>query len=375
MLINRIGIEASPVALRKAARKIYNRVLGICRKAFIRTRVRLRVQLELTILKRLENNGWRKTVDVVYDLSTGPLTYGDFTQVIMLARLLSLRGANVRLVICDEGHYLEHKIKHLNVVQIREFVAEIQSLASSLLPASVTVAQVESLAHFRTRQEKRYNYTLFHERVASRKRIYSMVPLLFQIATRSEGTQLPANFLLDFQDFAQDRGALPFSGPYIAWHLRFSQTAQLRNSTQRAIISDFIELRQLFPESSIMIFSTSEGIYQAMKVLQADGLVQAAHNQGVWVGGQPQNGFKNAIPYLLGADFYYQRLGGGMGIVPIFSAMNYLMFNADGGIHYDHGQSGQRIVPWAHRGQQFIVSQKAHSLPISDYIHRLNSKQ
>jgi hypothetical protein len=120
------------------------------------------------------------------------------------------------------------------------------------------------------------------------------------------------------------------------------------------MIRDFLELRQLFPSHSLMLFSTTNGIERGLAVLEHAQLLDEMSDRGLAVTGQPLPGFVAAIPFILNADFYFQRLGGGIGMVPIFSHVPYLILSRDG--HYYYGRKGSRLVPWAHAQQRFVVA-------------------
>jgi hypothetical protein len=122
-----------------------------------------------------------------------------------------------------------------------------------------------------------------------------------------------------------------------------------------------------------MLFSTKEGIERGLTVLEDAKLLPKMSDQGVAVIGQPMQGFVPAIPFILNADFYFQRKGGGIAMVPIFSRVPYLILSGDG--NYYHTRIGNRLVPWANEHQRFVVDPyNADSMTIRSVLTTTKAK-
>jgi len=84
---------------------------------------------------------------------------------------------------------------------------------------------------------------------------------------------------------------------------------------------------------------------------------------------QLEPGFHKAVPWILGASFYFQRLGGGIDLVPIFSKLPYLVFMNDPFATSHFAHSGRKILPWSREDQRYVISTwRAQSHAIKNFI-------
>jgi hypothetical protein len=289
-----------------------------------------------------------------YDNSTSPPTFGDLFQVLMLARYLSLSGLIIEFVFVDSGNRRSDWMALSRSEQDR-FLTEQVDLARELLPPTVAI-RVDESRHVAADCATRSNsYKVLVHLLDQGRPIYPATPSLLHSLASSKQLPQPSGFLLDEDTEHLLVSPLPWvPGPYVAWHVRQGSWDPARDSTDAAMIRDFLELRQLFPSHSVMIFSTNNGINGALSALDHANLLGAMHDRGLAVTGQPVTGFSAAIPFILGADFYFQRRGGGIAMVPIFSHVPYLIISGDGNYYY--GRKGSRLVPWANAQQRFIVA-------------------
>lgn len=289
-----------------------------------------------------------------YDNSTSPPTYGDLFQVLMLARYLSLSGLKVEFVFVDSGNRRSDWMA-LSSSDQDSFLLEQVDLARALLPAPVAIRIAESRLESSSGLTEGGSYRILSGLLDQGSPIYPATPSLLDVLARSRQLTQPSGFLLDKNaDNTPISPLPPVTGPYVAWHVRQGYWNPDRDSTDAAMIRDFQELRQLFPSHSIMLFSTGHGIERALAVLEKAHLLDSMRDCRLSITGQPVPGFVAAIPYILNADFYFQRLGGGIAMVPIFSYIPYLILNGDA--NYYFSKRGSRLVPWANARQKFVVS-------------------
>jgi len=294
------------------------------------------------------------TVRIIYDNRVSPPTYGDLYNVIMLARLLALRGSEINFILVDDKRRRTDWSK-LNQTQQSEFVREQSELARFLLPPHVSVQRVNPHDTLQDLPEGGESFTLFATRVGGQEPIYQLVPLLLRALSTKHLRSLPDEFLLSQEQLGDSAPNTQHLTPYIAWHVRRGLWSEERDSDDTTIESDFRQLRELFPHHKIMILSSPIGIAHAMNVLSRSGHLDCEDSPSTRVFGQPENGFINAIPWVLGADFYFQRRGGGAGQIAIFSGVPYLYISNDRISALLLGKIRKRIVPWARSDQVFSL--------------------
>jgi hypothetical protein len=286
----------------------------------------------------------------------------------MLARLLALQGGNVELVFVD-GSERRSDWNVLDEVHQEAFVREQLELARYLLPLNANVQLWSPDPNLMDPLEADRCFTLFVDRVRAQEAIYQLAPYFLHLLSDGHCPALPEGFLLGRDTL----GALPSSvqaiAPYLVWHVRKGQWAKDRDSEEVAIQSDFAELRGLFPHHNVMVLSSPSGIDHALDVLSRSGLLDNGDVSATRVFGQPENGFINAIPWVLGADFYFQRLGGGVGQIAIFSTVPYIYVSNDSRAAASFGLVGQCLVSWARKDQVFALHpDSAPTIRLADIV-------
>ena len=303
-----------------------------------------------------------KQFRVTYDNRCSPPTYGDLFNVLMLTRFLALNGVEVEFVLLDDG-YRRSDWSALEQEGQDELVAEQVSLAQVLLPSTVRFTKARRNSDF-TEAGKDSDVFEVLAQFAASVTPYKLAPSLLDALYRDSRFEQRSSFLLeDVEHAPQQSQTSGNSNPYVAWHIRKGLWSRDRDSSRASILQDFRELREIYPGHSLMIFSSTPGIEFALTVLEETGAAEEMSRLGLYLGGQLVPGFINAIPLVLQSDFYFQRLGGGIGMVPIFSNVPYLILAGEG--NYFYGRRGNRLVPWARRDQTFVINPRtAVSAPI-----------
>ena len=285
------------------------------------------------------------SIQVVYDNLVSPPTYGDFLQVVMLARYLKASGADVIFTIIDNGQR-RHDWKALDSDEQVSLVQDQVELASKLLGAKVQV---------RPEIVSSGTYTVFSDDVLTRSAIYVKTPLLLNTLIKRSEKPLPQDFLLTTGRGNQLADNLDReSAPLVAWNVRKGRWGPDRNNTQEQVITDFRDIRKLFPSHRIVLLSTPDAIDWVFDILLKSGDLHSDTTEEQILFPQPTTGYLNAMLWLLSADEYFQREGGGMGMTAIFSEVPFLILSENKGIHYQHQLDGEKIVAWASPHQRFV---------------------
>ena len=287
-------------------------------------------------------------IEITFDTRLSPPSFGDFFNVVMTARFLGSSGLQTTLRIRDTG--LRHPDwADLTLAEQERHVADCEAMARLLLVSSANVDRTDRpLADEATQVPAPLES---HADPA-----YMLTQTLFHVLIDIRNWEVPAGFLLTPSDFP------PLThrpeGPYISWHVRRGIWDKGRDTTSANVLADIQELRSSFPDHAIMLFSSPAGI---------DFATQQLSNNEFGMSGlipQPVSGFAEVAPYVLSSDFYFQRRGGGLSQIPIFSSMPYLILNDHASYYYF--RKGDRFVPWATHGQQYVIKRGVSSLRIRD---------
>ena len=317
--------------------------------------LRERVEGEIACFRKESNDGSSPILRIIYDNATAPPAYGEILQVQMLARFLALSGHRVEFLLVDDRD-CRANWEMLDTREQEAFVKSQVGLAELLLPPSVHFEVVPTLRESLESSICAPIHILFLDSVIAREPIYHLTPYLLQVLAPHQSRRLPTGFLLEARCHGLVSKGSGSDSPYVAWEVRHGSWDLERNPSDEAVISDFKELRALFPRHSIMLFSTTRGTARVKDVLVNAGLVLGLNGQVAGLLFPPEEGFLPALPFVLGADFYFQRLGGGLGSIAVFSRVPYLIISGwDRGGNFSAGLRGRRIVPWASSPQVFAV--------------------
>ena len=344
---------------RKHLRFIYVPVINFLRYPLSSFRTRRYIKKIVKNFIQELNTSKASRIRIIYNFADSPHTFGDFMITAMLGRFLALSGHQLVLTAVDSTRRSDWEDLDKNIQDER--IGELLDLAKYLLPESAKVELVK-------------NYLPMSSDVnLDSKSFYAAAPYFLDLLITKYKWPLPDSFLLRV-------GTSDTSEPYIAWHVRKATYDSRRNLTSSSVQNDFETLKKKFPDHSIMLISDSAGLEDAFLALTGSRKTEARILRGVRILPQPVPGFQNAIPAVLGASFYFQRGGGGIGIAPMFSSIPYLNLCADkthyinlcvNKTHFNEW-SGNRILPWSTENQLFVYAKEnVKSFPIQRLINRL----
>jgi len=314
---------------------IYFTVRNIFKYSASKFRERRRIQRLVREFIHELNASKERRIRVLYDLEDSPHTFGDFMVVVLLCRFLVLSGHHVRLTVVDAKRRADWS--ELEEESQDQRIRDLLSLAKFLLPP---LAEVEKVDHYKIDPSTiNLDSTSF----------YVCAPYFLDLLITKYHWVVPVDFLLE-------SSADVSSEPYIAWHIRLATYDDRRNFTSATMKSDFKELQKRFPGYQVMLISDAVGLESAFQALTGSSETKTRDVEGTQVIAQPKPGFQNAIPAALGAEFYFQRGGGGIGVAAIFSSVPYINLCPDKS--YFHGRGRLRIMPWSNENQFFVYVKK-----------------
>jgi len=262
----------------------------------------------------------------------------------MFARYLQAYGADVTFSILDNGHR-RRDWESLSLDEQAGLVQDQVELASILLETDIRVL---------TEAPSVNGYTVFGNHVLTRISMYDRVPLLLNELVAASRDPLPAGFLLPL-GWGEGFESLDFQKvPYVAWSVRRGIWDPARDNTTDQVIADFRDIRKLFPCHRVVLLSTPDTLEWVFKVLTESGDLSSGTSEAQILFPQPTPGFINAMHWLLPADMYFQRDGGGIGVVAIFSEVPYLMLVHQESGYIEQQLNGEKIVAWASPHQRFL---------------------
>ena len=284
------------------------------------------------------------TVVIRYDHSNSPPTYGDYFIILMLARFISKSGYKVNFEISDINRL--GRVWAAMSIKVQDlFVLDQIRLAQKYLDKNCQII-VEGKFSDKSLLSRNGPESL-EEKIIEvfSPGLYQWAPYFLHLLIKKHNWAIPSDFLLKAK-----MEKPPYH--YITWNIRRSIWASYRDTDSRTLVSDYLELKKLFEGYSIVILSNRDGLEFAFKELaihEPDFVSLLAQGK---ILAQPEPGFQGAIDWILCSDFYFQRSGGGMGVIAIFSTVPYVMFSIERTSFYGHYRN-KKIASWSANNQIF----------------------
>ena len=306
------------------------------------------------------NKDPNSTVVVKYDHTCSPPTYGDFFIILMIARFISLSGYKVRFEIIDSNRFGAIWNK-LDIGDQDLFVLDQIKLAQKYLNKNCQVIIDGKFSSNSTPSTHGNKSIVPNHVVVYSGEFYRWAPYFLHLLIEKYKWQVPNGFLL------KSMREKPVE-KFVAWNVRKSKWANYRDTDVASLFKDYLELRTLFPTHSIVILSNQEGLDFAFNNLKRLDTTFSSFLASGRVSAQPNEGYLGAIDWILDSDFYFQRSGGGMGAVAIFSSVPYVMYSIEQTSFFGHHRN-KKIAPWSAKNQVFKrLFAKKKTYPISESL-------
>jgi hypothetical protein len=262
------------------------------------------IKSRVIVAKFLKTYDGSQVIKLYYDTSISPPTYGDFLNLVMLGRFFALSEKTVKIQILDTGP--RKGVYNIDLHTHRRILTEYMNIAQDLLPKNTEVKVIKRFVLLN-------NEITFNSRV-----LFSHAPKIIQILNKYYAWEIPSNFFLSGK-------IKPNYQTYVAWGIRQGQWSEKRNTEFNEILSDYRMLRHFFPEHKIMVLTTKDGWSKFKKVLEQVDPTTNKKLKNKQIICQPVFGFHQTINFLLGANFFFQRNGSGLGTIAHYSDVPYLL--------------------------------------------------
>jgi len=308
------------------------------------------IQKSLTIEKnesfRILNNFDKiKNFVIVYDFKSSPPTYGDFLWIVNLANYFSLYKKVTFIVIY--GDY-RNDWNSLKDQEIKNYIQQIDTIISKYLKQNIIVLKFKWNDFFLYKIKNDTFFYLFENKIIERVSIYNHVCNLTNILFFKLKNIDTNHFLLNKKPFKiSNETPLVFKHPYITWHCRYNPNWGNKRNINK---SDFLEiynvLRLKYKNQDIVVVSD---LFATMifKNWNNELKLNLKFSQDL------VNDFTGSADIILNSNFYFQYLGGGIGMVPILSNLPYLII---GITENEKMLKKNKLVAWANQSQIFTYS-------------------
>lgn len=275
-------------------------------------------------------------VQIIYNLEAESPNLGELTVSLLFARYLARYGFHVSFVLVAPN-----LSKLPNTIAKRyesNLLAQMHSLGRELADGCFEFKEAPSRSNVKDLVDWS-SHVLFGEFILNRTPILTHIHLLFGIREL-------------VHDFGDPKTLVQWTpSGYVGWHIRESTIDSARNyGSNRLLLEDAVALTKAFPSLKIRIFTTESGrsrITQACsEIVGLRRLFDSGRLQF-----QRSLDYPEAVIEAAGCNFWFQRLGGGIGIIPLFSEMPFLVLSEDFHVSRLGGGPNRKLYFW-HTSQQ-----------------------
>ena len=294
----------------------------------------------------------KKNIQIEYDNSRNAFTFGEFFETVMFVRFLSHHTSKITFNLFQKhSHITLANQDPIDIKKFNKFQFESLSLLDkSKIDVNINVSNANNKSNIFVLIDFCY-----------------LLPGILNLLIRIFRFKIPGDFLLN-----SNQSNSPANYPYVAWHVRRNALYDLhRNADEDQILNDYRSLISIFPNFKIMLFSTTNGLEFVRETLKDNlGSNERLELENKLIN-QPVNSYLDCISYVTNSKFYFQRAGGGMGNLAIYSSIPFLIISQN--YHYYFSRR-TNIGAWNKLNQIYIhkvYSDKlAYLLPLEHYFKK-----
>lgn len=307
---------------------------------------RLAIRNEAGRIRSAMKGGAKRAV-IVYDNLVSPPTYGDYLYIVLLARYFQASGVYVTYYIVDSEYRKDWEA--LTGAEANALVREQMNLAQALLDSKAAEIQCVVWDGISAEALTQSTDTIvpFAERVGNRVSTYGEYLTLLNHLLSGAHKSVVEDVLFTYQGIKPHVKLKPLPRPYITWHCRRSEKWEpSRNVSDADALQIYAYLRRRFPGDAIMVVSDEHGCSYFRNLAQENGM-------DLLFSKDFSSTFLGDGALILGSEFYFQFLGGGISVFPWGSRIPYETCSP---LHWRFMWSAKRAFSWQTERQLFVNS-------------------
>ena len=289
---------------------------------------------------------------VCFDLSVSALGLGEVFYSVMLARYAELHQKKIRFVFIEGKLRNDFAKIYYDTVLLYKQLSAMQLIPITLLDKNNSVVQSMSWNDFQKTIEidsvkPNSTFIAMGDLVRHRKSTYNHVFNILNILLSYKSVSYRDEFLLDYGKLSKLTGISRPECNYITLHARYSllwsKERNVEIETFKVICSYLLKKHH---NHKIMIVSDEIGcnyFREHTRNMDWDLLFSKDYSTT----------FLDDGALILGSTFYFQFLGGGIGVIPMFSNISYEITCA---LANESKWSTSRLMSWQRQSQIFNVS-------------------
>jgi len=284
--------------------------------------IRLRAKIRAQAIKAASKNTAVKDFIICFDLSVSALGLGEVLYSVMLARYLELHQKNVRFVFIKDKLRDDFSAIYSDITSFEKQFEAMRLIADTLLDTRYSRVQCLSWKDFEksiefSASEKCTSFVIMEDRVRLREPIYNHMFNTLNWMLSYESDDFIDKFLLNYDQLSRLAGISKPCDKYVTFCARYSlRWGVERNLTLKNLKDIYFYLSKVYPSHKIMLVSDNDGCEYYKKLAHKEKL-------DIIFSKSYSPTFLGDGALILGSAYYLQFLGGGIGVVAMFSRVPY----------------------------------------------------
>tara|TARA_B100000886_G_scaffold283409_1_gene207695 strand:+ start:833 stop:1897 length:1065 start_codon:yes stop_codon:yes gene_type:complete len=344
--------------------KIYSISITLRRRFFFTVKrpfVKLGVKF---LLKKLH---YKSKIIFVYDLNVSPSTYGDYIQILLIARFFLFLNKEVHLILVKDQLRLDSYNSKTNSIypikiKILNELKELSYFFCKVLKGKFIYEELSWLETYKYIKDTKNLKSVF---IYKEKKVLERLPFYktnFETLVHLSALLSPdrlKNYLLNIEQFKHFNFPKEISSkPYIAFNVRMN-TSRSQSNTSNQIFEDVIkQLQTNYPSHQVLVVSDDVGC-EYFSDLAATKSIECLFSKKII----PNGKFFDDALLVLGADYYVQINGGGISIIREFCQRPYFINHSLIFMQY----SFKKVYNFQSRNQIYITRKIKDGIKIPIY--------
>jgi len=335
---------------------------------FIRTIIVMLEMYKIFFMKKILKY---KEVIIVYDCKVSPATYGDFMEILLLARAIKNYNLKIKIILII-GEYRLSWHERFNDISRKKHIKYMNYMSKEILSEKKNIFSELNWKEFNKNflnRKKNKSFILFKRKVFRRRPIYShAINLTNHILNKN--INLQNKTLLKSKDINANIKNFFFTRNYICIGGRHETNKPERNLTKVLFLKLINKLNKIYPDYEKVLISNVLGCNYFKKISRKYSLNCKFSKDYTY-------DFLGDGKIILNSKAYFEIRGGGVSVFALFSRIPFVKVNSSSPVEHHYicwSKSKSQVYSWQNNKQIFILKPKSFNKKINDelFFKKLN---
>jgi len=306
-----------------------------------------------------------KNTVLVYDCKVSPGTFGEFMEILLLARAIKSYNLKIKIVLIT-GEFRESWNKRFDKSSRQEHIKYMKYLTKKILLEKKNVFFEMPWNEFKkkfTSLKNNEEFILFKRKVYKRRPIYTHAINLTNHILKNK-VNLQNKILLKSKDIKVNLNKNSLKKKYISIGCRYVNGDSSRNLTKALFLKLIKKLNKFYPEYNKIVISNNSGCNYFKKISKKYSL-------GCKFSKDYSSDFLGDGKIILNSKAFFEIRGGGICAFALFSRVPFLKVNSFHPIEHHYiiwSKAQNKVYSWQNGNQIFVHMPKSFKTSVNDQL-------